>query len=121
MGNRLWPAPKNEDFILVQTSDMDDNSLRLKEFANVTFSEETARVEDFERSDRRQIIHWVLDHHSKDAILLVVKDNQIERRSGRLEDVNLELGNVVQLERVGFARVTKIMDDGTPIMTYLHD
>ena len=121
MGNRLWPAPKNEDFILVQTSDMDDNSLRLKEFANVTFSEEIARVEDFERSDRRQIIHWVLDHHSKDAILLVVKDNQIERRSGRLEDVNLELGNVVQLERVGFARVTKIMDDGTPIMTYLHD
>ena len=33
----------------------------------------------------------------------------------------LELGNIVQLERVGFARVTKIMDDGTPIMTYLHD
>ena len=121
MGNRLWPAPRDGDFILLQTSDIGHNSLRLKEFANVTISEEIARVEDFERSDRRQIIHWVLDHHSRNAILLVVKDNQIERRSGRLEDVNLELGNIVQLERVGFARVTKIMDDGTPIMTYLHD
>jgi glutamyl-tRNA synthetase len=120
MGHRQWPAPKDGDLILLQASDL-SASLRLKEFANVTVSEDAARVEDFDRSDRRQIIHWVLKHHSRDAALLTVEDNQIRRHLGRLEDVSLEVGKVVQLERVGFAIVTEIQDDGTTVFTHLHD
>ena len=50
-----------------------------------------------------------------------MEENQIKRHPGRLENVDLKVGKVVQLERVGFAIVTEIQEDGTPVFTYLHD
>jgi len=120
MGHRQWPAPKDGDLILLQASDLSAN-LRLKEFADATLTGNSATVENFDRSDRRQIVHWVLENHSKNAVILIVVDDKIEHRTGRIENCDIEIGQVVQLERIGFATLTEILEDGTPVFTYLHD
>ena len=120
MGHRSWPAPKDGDEIMVQTTDLCEK-LRLKEFADVTLTDNSAMVEAFDRSDQRQIVHWVLESHSKNAMILIVIDNEIQQQTGRIEKCNLEVGQVVQFERVGFASLTNILEDGTLVFTYLHD
>ena len=87
----------------------------------MTLTDNSAIIEAFDRSDQRQIVHWVLDSHSTNAMIRIVIDNEIQQQTGRIEKCNLEIGQVVQFERLGFASLTNILEDGMPVFTYLHD
>ena len=120
MGERIWPAPSEGDVIILQTEDI-ENEFRLKEFANVSLSGKSLQTSGFDRTDRRPIIHWLLENHSKPAILFSPEGENIVQNNGMIEIGNYSIGDVLQLERVGFARITGINEDGVIVLVYLHE
>ncbi len=120
MGSRIWPAPSDGDMIILQTEDI-ENEFRLKEFSNVSLSEKSLITNGFERTDRRPIIHWLLEHHSKPAILFSPEGDNIIQNDGMIEIGDYSIGDVLQLERVGFARITEINEEGVIVLVYLHE
>ncbi len=120
MGHRIWPTPLEGNKILIQTEDV-EREFRLKEFANVFEDDNSLQTDGFERVDRRPIVHWLLEHHSIPASLYKVEGDNIIQNEGRIEIGNYSTGDVVQLERVGFARITEISEEGEIKLIYLHE
>ena len=77
---------------------------RLKEFADV---EANGILGSIERSDKRPIIHWVSESTSKEATLIIPDQEEMQRITGRVESNNHPIGTIVQLERIGYAIITK--------------
>ena len=69
-----------------------------------------AQLESIERSDKRPIVHWLSDQNSTEGVLVGTKDDTVFRIEGRMERHKHPTGTIVQLERVGYARV---MEDGS--------
>tara|TARA_B100000902_G_scaffold160459_2_gene156155 strand:- start:7364 stop:9091 length:1728 start_codon:yes stop_codon:yes gene_type:complete len=120
MGNRIWPAPKDGDKILVETEDISDE-FRLKEFSNVNWSNEILETDGFQRSDRRPIVHWLLKDHVQPATLSIPEGDEINNQKGMIELGKYTVGDVLQLERVGFARITEISENSEIKLVYLHE
>ena len=89
--------------------------LRLKEFADVALHDRHARVESIDRSDKRPIVHWLPSNHATEAMLTGTKDNTVFHVEGQLELHKHPVGTIVQLERVGYA---KIMDATTLLLCH---
>ena len=85
-------------------SDDTDGLYRLKEFADV---EANGILGSIERSDKRPIIHWVSQSTSKEATLIIPDQEEMQHISGRVESNNHPIGTIVQLERIGYAIITK--------------
>ena len=120
MGHRIWPAPLEGDKILIQTEDV-ENEFRLKEFANVCISDNSLQTDGFERVDRRPIVHWLLEHHSIPASLYIPEGDEITNQKGMIEYGEYSVGDILQLERVGFARITEISNNTGIKLVYLHE
>ena len=106
--------------MILENDDVKDQ-IRLKEFANVNYKKDYLETNGFERIDRRPIVHWLLEHHCQPAILCIASDDEILHINGLIEEGEYTVGDILQLERVGFARITNINEEGPIDLIYLHD
>tara|TARA_B100001245_G_scaffold89070_1_gene64249 strand:+ start:168 stop:824 length:657 start_codon:yes stop_codon:yes gene_type:complete len=116
-GSREWRFTGS---IAIQTSDLRSGKVRLKEFADIEISRDTATVESFDRSDRRPIIHWIPTSMTREAELAIPAGDELHKQIGVLEDFELEVGDTYQLERVGFARLEELPESGPAKLVWLH-
>ena len=93
----------NSPTVYIESDDA-DGLYRLKEFADV---EANGILGSIERSDKRPIIHWVSQSTSKEATLIIPDQEEMQHVSGRVESNNHPIGTIVQLERIGYAIITK--------------
>ena len=93
----------NSPTVYIESDDA-DGLYRLKEFADV---EANGILGSIERSDKRPIIHWVSQSTSKEATLIIPDQEEMQHISGRVESNNHPIGTIVQLERIGYAIITK--------------
>ena len=112
-GVRTWTI--KDGAIWLESEDLAKMDVRLKEFADVALHDQEARVESTERQDQRPIIHWLPDHQSREVLLTTTKQNELIHIQGRLEPHAYPPGTVVQLERIGYAR---ILDDGNLVLCH---
>ena len=106
--------------VSIQDEDFVEGKLRLKDFADVFISGQSATVESEDRSDERKIVHWIPDNLALEAILSVPEGEDFVHVKGLLEDFELRNGEVYQLERVGFARFEGI-EKGIARLLWLHN
>jgi len=116
-GMRVWDV---EDFIFIQEEDYKQGKLRLKDFADIEITDSNAEIEGEGRSDDRPIIHWLPEKISREAKMFVPEGEEIREFVGVIEDFELRVGEVYQLERVGFARLDRI-NNGVVELVWLHD
>ena len=116
-GLRSWDV-KNS--IYIQDSDSRTSSLRLKEFADISISGRNAAVESYDKSDDRPIVQWIPASMAREAVLQIPRGDEIDAIDGLIEDFDLTVGEVYQLERVGFARLEAILEDGSASLVWLH-
>ena len=120
MGFRVWPAPKDGDTVILENEDVKE-LIRLKEFANVYFDNGILETNEFDRTDRRPIVHWLLKHHCKPATLSIPEGENLTIQNGLIESGEYSVGDILQLERVGFARITEIPNELEMKLVYLHE
>ena len=101
--------------IWIEHEDMIKSEVRLKGFANIDITGKAARIGSIERNDRRPIIHWLPESSATNATLLVAEDGEVKHIEGKLESHSYPEGTMVQLERIGYARV---IDSSTLIFTH---
>ena len=101
--------------IWIEQEDLMKSEVRLKGFANIEITGKTARVGSIERNDRRPIIHWLPESSTTNATLLMAEDGEMQHIEGKLESHSYPEGTMVQLERIGYAR---IIDSSTLIFTH---
>ena len=117
-GTREWGAVSEK--IFVEKDDIGIVDIRLKGFADVKILDGVAVVISNERTDRRAIAHWLPVEISREAVLEIPQADEIQEVSGVIEDYELVEGMIVQLERIGFARIKKIPNNGPIMMSWLH-
>lgn len=111
-GNRLLPF--NGSAYLAK-DDINDGIARLMDAVNVdifgeNISFHSTSFEDA-RSQKAKIIQWVpVDENVN--VKIVMDDASIKEGLGESALNDLEVGDIVQFERVGFARLDEITDDG---------
>ena len=93
----------NSPTVYIESDDA-DGLYRLKEFADI---EANGILGSIERSDKRPIIHWVSQSTSKEATLIIPDQEEMQHISGRVESNDHPIGTIVQLERIGYAIITK--------------
>ncbi len=106
--------------IWIEKEDSVKNEVRLKGFANIETSnspteELSALIGSVDRNDRRPIIHWLSESNATNATLIVAEDGELNRLEGLIESHSYPHGTMVQIERIGYAR---ILDDTTLIFTH---
>ena len=116
-GTRSWVMAKS---IYIQEADCGSGSLRLKEFADISISGSKITIDSLERSDNRPIVQWLPESMVREAVLFVPNGDEIDVIEGLLEDFELKVGNVYQLERIGFAMLEKMSDDCPAELVWLH-
>ena len=116
-GFRTWTLSNS---IYIQQTDCGNVSLRLKEFADISISGSIGKIDSIERSDNRPIVQWLPKEESCEANLYVPEGDKVNVIDGLLEDSELVVGNVYQLERVGFAMLEEISDTGVAKLVWLH-
>ena len=72
------------------------------------------------RVDATPIIHWLPVGHCEPAILLMAIDGELVEVEGFVELNDHHEGVVVQLERVGFARIERRGEDNMFRLIHLH-
>jgi glutamyl-tRNA synthetase len=117
-GSREWRL--GDGSILIETDDLDNNEIRLKDFADIEIVENEARVQSLDRSDKRAIVHWLPTSMARPATLTRAVESDFIIEEGMIENFELTVGAIVQLERVGFARIESIPKDGAIELLYLH-
>ena len=110
-GNRLLPF--NGSAYLAK-SDIDDGIFRLMDAVNVEIDgdEITYNSTTFEeaRDLKARIIQWVpVDENVK--VTIIMDDASLKKGLGEASLSDLKVGDIVQFERVGFARLDEIKDD----------
>jgi len=113
MGLRTWVM--TDGAVYIEQEDCEKGSLRLKEFADVDLHGSKAIITSFERSDKRPIVHWITEGNSTEGTLVSTSNNEIHVQKGRIEKHSLKTGTIVQLERIGYAR---IQEDGSFILCH---
>ena len=113
MGTRTWSLRSKK--ILLEGDDIELMDLRLKEFADVALNDTVASMGSTERKDKRPIVHWLSSDQSRESKLCYTKDNEIHHVNGHVETHTYTAGTIVQLERIGYARV---MEDDTLLLCH---
>ena len=116
-GFREWSVGES---VAVQSADAAAGSIRLKEYADIEASGESAAVGSWDRSDDRPVVHWLPASMGRDAVLHRPEGGRIVSESGLLEDFELEVGEIYQLERVGFAKLDELPEKGPASLLWLH-
>ena len=108
-GHREWDLEDLE--IYVEHKDLEKKEIRLKDFADIQIRKSEGIIQSMDRNDRRSIVHWVPKSISKKAILTIPNGNEIIVQEGVIEDIQIIKNNIVQLERVGYAKIESIEED----------
>ena len=108
-GNREWNIEDLE--IYVEDKDLEKKEIRLKDFADIEVRKSEGIIQSLDRNDKRSIVHWIPKSISKKAILTIPNGNEIIIQEGVIEDIQIMKNNIVQLERVGYAKIESIDDD----------
>ena len=111
-GNRTLPF--NNEVYLASKDIKEGKILRLMDAANITLTKDNAEYHStsFEeaREVKAQIVHWVpVENNIKAEV--VMPDTYSVYGYCEPDCKNLKVGDVVQLERFGFARVDEISDE----------
>ena len=77
-------------------------------------------MESEERSDQRPIIHWIPTQIARTAELSIPESDEVRIVDGCVENFELEVGEIYQLERVGFARLESLPEKGSAKFLWLH-
>jgi len=125
LGVRNWPLCEGGMLeVLVVAENLAEararGDVRLKDFVDLDLSSEVARIRAVARVDSTPIIHWLPVDYSKPATLLMADQEELVEVAGFVEINDHTIGEVVQLERVGFARIESIDDDGIFRLIHLH-
>ena len=115
-GNREWVVGSK---IFIQESDYTQGKLRLKDYADIQISGFDADFEGEGRSDGRPIIHWLPKEISREAKMFVPEGEEIRELAGFIEDFELNIGEVYQFERIGFAKLERIKGEVAELV-WLH-
>ena len=116
-GFREWSVGES---VAVQSADAAAGSIRLKEYADIEASGESAAVGSWDRSDDRPVVHWLPASMGRDAVLHRPEGGRIVSESGLLEAFELEVGEIYQLERVGFAKLDELPEKEPASLLWLH-
>ena len=118
-GNRVLPF---DGKVYLAKHDIKDGLFRLMDAVNVEISGDDIKYhsESFEeaREVKARIIQWV-PIESNVNVKIVMDDASVKTGLGEVALKDLKVGDVVQFERVGFARLDEIGDDEL-IFYYAH-
>jgi glutamyl-tRNA synthetase len=126
-GVREWSL--EDDTIKVNIAKEDFSSQdakRLKDFADIYIHPEKTDigwVGDVTRTERvgnTPIIHWLPDHMAQPAVLILEEDGELIAAEGVFEVNDYPDGTIVQLERMGFAILEGVNDNGVRRLIRLH-
>ena len=117
-GERIWDL--NDKRIYLEKNDIKETKIRLKDFADIRILDDMVQLESYERSDKRKIVHWLPVSMAKNAILTIPKGNEIIIQKGMIEDFELKKGDIVQLERVGYAIIESENNSSIIKLLWLH-
>ncbi|MCH1591898.1 MAG: hypothetical protein L7R66_02780, partial [Candidatus Thalassarchaeaceae archaeon] len=118
MGYREWNMSQNRLFI--SNDDYSEGKKRLKDFADVEIKGEEAIFISEEKKGGLPVIHWISSDNNSKAKMLIPDGSDIRYEIGLIEDTRVSVGQIIQLERVGLARVEEI-DEITGIsLIWLH-
>ena len=118
MGHREWNMSQNRLFI--SNDDYSEGKKRLKDFADVEIKGEEAIFISGEKNRGLPVIHWISSDNNSKAKMLIPDGSDIRYEIGLIEDTRVSVGQIIQLERVGLARVEEI-DEITGIsLIWLH-
>ena len=112
---------ENKCSILIEDVDV-DKTIRLKEFADISIEEGVGKLESYNPSGKTQIVHWLPSgtHGSDPAILINANLDKLETYYGRIEKNKLPIGSIIQLERIGYARISSRDENGNLLLIFLH-
>ncbi|MDG1525548.1 MAG: glutamate--tRNA ligase [Candidatus Thalassarchaeaceae archaeon] len=126
-GVREWPLGEGTLTVKIAREDFEvRGAKRLKDFADIEIHhEKTASgwrgdVIRTERVDNTPIIHWLTSNMAQPAVLLLEEEGELIAAEGLLEVNDYPDGTVIQLERMGFAILEGIEDNGARRLVRLH-
>jgi glutamyl-tRNA synthetase len=104
--------------VIIERVDQEDR-IRLKDFADISNINNNYHIVSTERSDDRKIINWISAESVKDCTLVIPDGADLSRKNCLVEDTELSVGEVIQMERNGFAKVMQWSDD-LRVLHWLH-
>jgi hypothetical protein len=105
--------------IYIESEDLEKAQIRLKDFADIKIEKSFGIIQSIDRMDKRPIVHWVPKSICKNAVLTIPNGNELIIQEGVIEDIQIIKNNIVQLERVGYAKIESINDDVIELL-WLH-
>lgn len=100
--------------VYLANDDINDGIVRLMDAVNVDINDSDISYNStsFEqaRDLKAKIIQWVPVNENV-SVKIVMDDGSIKEGLGEIDLKNLKIGDIVQFERVGFARLDEITDD----------
>ena len=123
-GTRQWPLSMDSITVNIPSEDFtSDGPIRLKDFADIQIHHDTdsrGEVIRTERVGNTPIIHWLPENMAMPATLMLEEEGELVIASGLLENNSYPEGTVVQLERMGFAILEGLDENGVRTMVRLH-
>jgi len=126
-GVREWPLGEGAITVKIAREDFEvRGAKRLKDFADIGIHDEKTvggwrgEVIRTERVGNTPIIHWLTSNMAQPAVLLLEEEGELIAAEGLLEINDYPDGTVVQLERMGFAILEGIEDNGARRLVRLH-
>lgn len=126
-GQRNWPLESTCGLeVLIAPRDhadgLEKGRIRLKEFADISLqSGQGGRVESLDREKGTAIIHWLPASLAQDAVMLLEDEGELREVAGCIEANDHAVGTILQVERMGFARIDGVDEMGRQRLVHLHD
>ncbi|MDP7328235.1 MAG: glutamate--tRNA ligase [Candidatus Thalassarchaeaceae archaeon] len=127
-GVREWPLEDSPLKVKIAFEDFTSREARrLKDFADIAINHKkevsrgwVGQIINIERHGNTPIIHWLPSNMAQPAVLLLEEEGELVVAEGLLEINDYPDGTVVQLERMGFAILEGIDENGARLLVRLH-
>ena len=127
-GVREWPLEDSPLKVKIASEDFTSREARrLKDFADIAINHKkevsrgwVGQIINIERHGNTPIIHWLPSNMAQPAVLLLEEEGELVVAEGLLEINDYPDGTVVQLERMGFAILEGIDENGARLLVRLH-
>jgi glutamyl-tRNA synthetase len=116
LGNRVHSTKMGR--FIIERLDQEDK-IRLKDFADIEKIDDNYHIVSTKKSDDRKIINWISAESVRDCTLVIPDGPDLSRKSCLVENSELIVGEVIQMERNGFARVMEWSEDSR-VLHWLH-
>lgn len=119
MGYREWGLEQR--VIYISKNDYFEGIVRLKDFADIEIEGKNANFISRERGESAHIIHWNSSDNCRMAEIMIPEDGENKIISGLIEDSEYRVGQIIQLERMGFAKIESVSNEsGNISLIWLH-